>query len=249
MPPALGITCVLWLWVQHEPGGSLHLYGLGYSAHGESLTSGVRELMLLREDPSSYPVFPLPLQACSLGKAVGGCQLVLVQLVFILHASGALCCVEGRLFVFILHFFSEVYDFFIRVKICQMAISDCLEIMRLWNLLKHKCQKKITAVSLAFLVSLLDVNFPCLLMCAFYAGIKSKNNKKKTLPKKDATIINYFSMSAVCMLCMCVYVCRVFHQDKPAQKNAVVRRKKNLGGRRERPDARKPELNLSLFSL
>lgn len=55
------------------------------------------------------------------------------------------CCVGARLFVFILRFFSEVYDFFIRVKICQMAISDCLEIMRLWNLLKHKCQKKITA--------------------------------------------------------------------------------------------------------
>lgn len=74
--------------------------------------------------------------------------------------------------------------------------------------------------------------------------------KKKTLLKKDATIINCFSMSAVCMLCMCVYVCRVFHQDKPAQKNSVVRRKKKGGEeRRERPDARKTELNLSLFSL
>lgn len=207
MPPALGITCVLWLWVQHEPGGSLHLYGLGYSAHGESLTSGVRELMLLREDPSSYPVFPLPLQACSLGKAVGGCQLVLVQLVFILHASGALCCVEGRLFVFILHFFSEVYDFFIRVKICQMAISDCLEIMRLWNLLKHKCQKKITAVSLAFLVSLLDVNFPCLLMCAFYAGIKSKNNKKKLFRRKMLPLLTISPcLQCACSVCVYMYV-------------------------------------------
>lgn len=130
-----------------------------------------------------------------------------------------------------------------------MAISDCLEIMRLWNLLKHKCQKKITAVSLAFLVSLLDVNFPCLLMCAFYAGIK----EKKTLLKKDATIINYLSMSAMCMLCICIYVCMYvgfFIKINRLRKMLWLEKKRDGGGGgRERPDARKPELNLSLFSL
>lgn len=81
----------------------------------------------------------------SLGRAVSAGELDLGYSVFIVQASGTLSCVWGRLFVFILHFYSEVYDFFIRVKICQMAISDFLEIMRFWNLLKHKCQKKITA--------------------------------------------------------------------------------------------------------
>lgn len=53
-------------------------------------------------------------------------------------------CREGCLFLFCI--FALMYMiFFIGVKICQMAILDFLEIMRFWNLLKHKCQKKITA--------------------------------------------------------------------------------------------------------
>lgn len=48
----------------------------------------------------------------SLRRAVSGGELDLGYSVFIVQASGTLCCVWGRLFVFILHFYSEVYDFF-----------------------------------------------------------------------------------------------------------------------------------------
>lgn len=48
----------------------------------------------------------------SLGKAVSGGELDLGYSVFIVQSSGTLCCVWGRLFVFILHFYSEVCDFF-----------------------------------------------------------------------------------------------------------------------------------------
>lgn len=127
----------------------------------------------------------------------GVVSLLFFFLFFFLHASGTLLC-AGKV-VFILHFFSEVYDFFVRVKICQMAISDCLEIMKLWNLLKHKCQKKITAVSLASLVLLLDVNFPCLLMCAFCAEIKlKKDSSEKNVPPLLTIYVH--------ALHMCMYV-------------------------------------------
>lgn len=132
---------------------------------------------------------------CSLGRAVGGWELDLVCSVFILHASGALSCVWGRLFVFILHFFSEVYDFFIRVKICQVAISGCLEITRLWNLLKHKCQKKITTEFVwPFLVYSLMLTFLSLLTYAFCAGeLKKKENPTKPFVKMMLQLLTGFA--------------------------------------------------------
>lgn len=120
-----GVFAPVWVWV----------WGLGSTTDSQ----GVREFGASK----LLPKFSSSLN--SLGRAVSGGELDLGYSVFIVQASGPLCCVWGRLFVFILHFFSEEYDFLIRVKSCQMSISDFLEITRFWNLLKHKCQKKITA--------------------------------------------------------------------------------------------------------
>lgn len=139
----------------------------------------VREFMLLRAEGSSLlPKFSST--KSSLGRAVGGGELDLGHSVVVVQASGTLCCVWGKLFVFILHFYSEIYDFFIRVKICQMVISDFLKIMRFWNLLKHKCQKKITAEYVwPFLFYSLMLTFLVCWCMLFVQGLQEKKNNLK----------------------------------------------------------------------
>mgnify|MGYP001859247743 CR=1 FL=1 len=187
---------MLWLWVQHEPGevfAILWAWMWCVDSSADALTSSSQGINAFKREFSPCPVFFLfTYHSCRPGKAVGelsvGFWCSQSSFFFSFFSFCMLqghCCVQERLFLFCI--FSLKYmtfsDFFVRVKICQMAISDCLEIMKLWNLLKHKCQKKITAVSLASLVLLLDVNFPCLLMCAFCAEIKlKKDSSEKNVP-------------------------------------------------------------------
>lgn len=105
---------------------------------------GVKEFMQLRaEHPAYCPRFPLHITAWGellvVVNWIWGIQALLCKL-----QGHSVVCGEGCLFLFCI-FTLKYVIFFIRVKICQMAISDFLEIMRFWNLLKHKCQKKITA--------------------------------------------------------------------------------------------------------
>lgn len=109
-------------------------------------------------------------------------------------------CGEGCLFLFCI-FTLKYMIFFIRVKICQMAISDCLEIMSFWNLLKHKCQKKITAEFVwPFLFYSLMLTFSCLLMYAFCAGVTGKKKKKRL--KKMLQLLTTFA----CLQSAALYV-------------------------------------------